>query len=156
MKNKINVILIVLCVAFPLIVGYISSLITSNAMTAFNSMNKPPLAPPGWLFPIVWSVLYVLMGLASYLIITSASSFKALALIIYMLQLVLNFFWSLIFFNLEMYWFALVWLLTMWVLIIILLVVTSKFSLIAMFCLLPLAIWSTFAAYLNLMIARMN
>lgn len=83
MKNKINVILIVLCVAFPLIVGYISSLITSNAMAAFNSMNKPPLAPPGWLFPIVWSVLYVLMGLASYLIITSASSFKALALIIY-------------------------------------------------------------------------
>ena len=60
-----------ICVAIPLAVGGLSALLTRGSMDTFTTLNKPPLSPPGWLFPVVWTILFVLMGLASYLVLKS-------------------------------------------------------------------------------------
>ncbi|MCQ2519758.1 MAG: tryptophan-rich sensory protein [Lachnospiraceae bacterium] len=156
MKMKNSIIPIIICIAIPLVVGFVSSYITRGAMSTFQTLYKPKLAPPGWLFPVAWTILYVLMGLASYMLYRSDHSLKAYALCIYAIQLFFNFCWSIIFFNREMYWFALVWLLTMWVIIIALIVVSARISFVAMLLLIPLFLWTTFAAYLNFSIARLN
>lgn len=153
-----------LAIAVPLGGGFLISLLTQDAMGQFNAMEKPPLAPPDWLFPVAWTILYVLMGLASYFIwhqgyISRKKMDKAIsktALWIYGIQLVFNFAWTLIFFNLGWYWFAFAILMVMWILEIALLVLSHKISKGAFWCLLPYVLWTTFAAYLNLMIAILN
>lgn len=105
------------CILIPLAVGSLSALITRNGMEAFALVNKPALAPPNWLFPIVWTLLYTLMGFASYLIYTSKRPSQQ-ALAAYGLQLIVNFFWSIFFFNLQWYLFSFIWLVLLWLLIL--------------------------------------
>lgn len=154
--NAWTVISLIICIAIPLIVGAISSFLTQNAMEAFGNMNKPPLAPPGWLFPVVWTILYILMGVASFLIIKSNDEAHYMGLLIYMVQLVFNFVWSLLFFRLEAYWFAAMWLAVLLIMIIALIINTSKYSMAAMLMLVPYAAWCCFAMYLNVGIAIKN
>lgn len=155
---------IALAIAVPLCGGFIISLFTRDAMSKFGSFNQPPLAPPAWLFPVAWTVLYVLMGLASYFIWKKGyDSRKAAdkaasktALIIYGIQLVFNFVWTPLFFSLGWYWPAFAWLLVMWALIIVLMMKAYRISRPAFWMLLPYIIWCTFAAYLNCGIAILN
>lgn len=156
MTERRGLLPLIICVLIPIAVGGISSMLTRNAMMAFDSMNKPPLSPPGWLFPVAWTILYILMGFASYMIYTSYSDMRSTALIIYGVQLFFNFCWSIIFFRFEWYWLALIWLLIMWAMIICLVCITQSISKIAMFCLLPYLLWTTYAAYLNAGIAWLN
>lgn len=149
-------------VALPLIVGAISALLTGNAMDSYQVMNQPPLAPPAWLFPVAWTILYILMGLGSYfLLLAPAESIekkraKCIAMIVYFIQLCFNFVWSLIFFDAKQYTFAFVWLMILWVMIIVMIWKTSKVCWKAMLMFIPYLLWCTFAAYLNLMIAILN
>ena len=152
-----------ICIAVPLVGGFLISLLTRNAMDQFGALHQPPLAPPAWLFPVAWTILYILMGMASYLIYLklingkkSEKSTARTALIVYGVQLVLNFIWTPIFFNANQYWLAFAVLLFMWVLEIILIVKTYKISRPAFWCLLPYLLWTTFAAYLNISIAILN
>ena len=148
---------IALCIAVPLGGGFVISLLTQSAMSKFGQFNQPPLAPPAWLFPIAWTILYILMGLASYFIwACSKKGTNKEVLILYGLQLVMNFAWTPIFFNLEQYWFAFAWLIAMWIVIIIMMVKTKKISTAAFVMLLPYILWCTFAAYLNCGIAILN
>lgn len=155
---------IALSIAVPLGGGFIISLFTRDAMSKFSDLNQPPLAPPAWLLPVAWTILYVLMGIASYLIWkkghdstkTANKSASKTALIIYAIQLVFNFVWTPLFFNLSWYWPAFIWLMVMWVLIIVLMVKTYKISRPAFWMFLPYIIWCTFAAYLNCGIAILN
>ena len=103
---------LVVCIALPLIVGWISSLITQGSMEVFETINKPYLSPPGWVFPVVWTILYILMGIASYIVLTSGQSqYKIkMALVVYLIQLAFNFVWPIIFFNAQKYLLAFVWL----------------------------------------------
>lgn len=109
---------IALAIAVPLGGGFIISLFTRDAMSKFSSFNQPPLTPPAWLFPVAWTILYILMGVASYLIWEKAHNANApadktaskTALIIYAVQLVFNFIWTPLFFSLGWYWFAFIWL----------------------------------------------
>lgn len=156
MNNRKSVLMFIIFIIIPLLVGGLSSLLTGRQMNAFNNMNKPALSPPGILFPIVWTILYILMGIGGYMIYISDSSWRSLALFLFCGQLIFNFFWSIIFFRFEYYWFALIWLLIMWIMIITMLIITGRFSLLGMLLFVPLALWTTFAAYLNLMIARLN
>lgn len=156
MTNSKRILMFFFFLLVPLVVGGISAALTGTAMTQFDSMNKPMLAPPAKLFPIVWTILYLLMGIVGYMIYSSKNSWRIVAMILFIGQLVFNFFWSLIFFNMEKYWVAFIWLMAMWVMIIALLVILCRVNIVAMFLLIPLALWSTFAAYLNLMIARLN
>jgi tryptophan-rich sensory protein len=127
-------------------------------MAMFERLNKPPLSPPGWLFPLVWTILYTLMGVASYLVFTSGqdSDEIKLTLKVYALQLIFNFFWSILFFNFELYFFAFFWLLALLALIILTTVLFYKVSKPAAYLMFPYILWVTFAAYLNLGVALIN
>ena len=148
---------LIICIAIPLGIGALASFLTSDSMAVFGMINKPPLSPPAWLFPVVWTILYILMGIASYLVYTSEKSVRvSTALKVYGLQLVFNFFWSIIFFNLGNYLFAFVWLVALWLLIILTNRLFDKISETAGYLLLPYLVWVTFAGYLNWGIYLLN
>ena len=143
--------------ALPLGVGGLASLV-SGGMSQYGELNQPPLSPPGWLFPIVWTVLYLLMGYAAYLVMTSGKdpAQTRKALLPYWLQLAANFIWPLLFFRWELYLTALLWLVVLWVLIFLTIRSFSKINERAGDLLIPYILWVTFAAYLNLGVYLLN
>lgn len=147
-----------LCVVIPLAVGGLAGLLSRGGMDVFASLEKPPLSPPGWLFPVVWTILYVLMGAASYLVFTSGADRKAVgaALRVYGLQLVVNFLWPIFFFNFGWYLFSFIWLLLLLILILDTFSRFWKISIPAACLLIPYLIWVVFAGYLNLGVALLN
>ena len=149
---------LILNIAAPLAVGALSAWLSGGGMQAFSQMNKPPLSPPGWLFPVVWTILYTLMGIAMWLVQTSGAEPQKIkkATRVYILQLIVNFFWSIIFFGAEAYLFAFLWLLLLWVLIIVTMVRFYDIRPLAGELLLPYFLWVTFAGYLNLTIYLLN
>ena len=163
MNKKINVIKLIVAIVIPLAVGMLSSFITKDAMISFNSMKKPPLAPPGILFPIAWTILYILMGISSYIIYaydtkkdTLSLNLKNKCLSLYAIQLFFNFFWSIIFFKFKLYIFAFAWLAILWILVFKLMKESKKISKVAPYLLIPYLAWMAFAAYLNISIALIN
>ena len=142
----------------PLAVGGISALLTMESMETFERINQPPFSPPGWLFPVVWTILYILMGVSAYLIATGSADNKPKrnAFIVYGIQLFFNFFWSIIFFNMENYLFAFIWLVALWVLIIANIFLFYRISKPAGLLLIPYLLWVTFAGYLNFAIYLLN
>ena len=149
---------LVVCIALPLIVGWISSLITQGSMEVFETINKPYLSPPGWVFPVVWTILYILMGIASYIVLTSGQSQYKIktALAVYLIQLVFNFVWPIIFFNAQKYLLAFVWLIILWVLILITTVLFGNISKTAGKLMITYLLWVTFAGSLNYSIYMLN
>lgn len=149
---------LIISVAIPLLVGGLSSLVTRNSMKDFENLNKPPLSPSAIAFPIVWTVLFILMGIASYLVYQNGgnSQEKTNALKLYGVQLIFNFFWSVIFFNFKAYNFAFIWLLALLILVICTAVSFYKISKSAGYLFIPYILWVTFAGYLNLAIAVLN
>lgn len=151
---------IFLAILIPLIVGGVSAFLTMPAMKEFGKLNQPPLSPPSWLFPVVWTILYILMGIASYLIYINKNTYfyeeRDKALIYYVLQLIFNFVWSILFFNMKWFVFAFIWLLVLWGLILLLIINAKKVNKITLYLLLPYLLWVTFAGYLNLSIAILN
>lgn len=149
---------LIICLAIPLVVGGAAGLLTMNSMEAFEALNQPPLSPPGWLFPVVWTVLYVLMGIASYLVSVSDAPHeeKARALWTYGIQLAFNFSWPIAFFNLKWYLFAFLWLVILWILILITALRFGRIRKPAGYLLVPYLLWVAFAGYLNLGIYLLN
>ena len=127
-----------------------------NAMDDYRALNQPPLSPPSSVFPIVWTVLFILMGIASYFVYVSDSQYKKTALILYGVQLAMNFLWTLIYFNAGAYLFAFVWLVALWCVIIATTVIFWAIKPLAGVLMLPYILWVTFAGYLNFMIYRLN
>ena len=162
--KKFNIVKFIIAILIPLLVGGLSAFLTKDAMMVFNTIKKPPLAPPGIAFPIAWSILYVLMGIASYLIynldenklIALQVVSKNKTLIIYVIQLIFNFFWSIIFFKFSMYKFAFVWLVILWALVFAFIKNALKLNKVAAYLMVPYLLWMTFAGYLNIMIAILN
>lgn len=147
----------ILSVIIALAVGGLSSLLTRGNMDIYQTINVPPLAPPMSIFPWVWGILFVLMGISSAMVYLRRDDADATsALQIYAIQLVVNFFWSIIFFNMRAFFFAFVWTMLLWVLIIIMIVQFRKVSKTAAYLQWPYLIWVTFAAYLTLMIWLLN
>ena len=105
MKKNTKILLI--CLAVPLLAGALSGWITKDGMEAYKLLNKPPLSPPGWLFPVMWTILYILMGIASYLVVVSKQTENKLeSLFLYGLQLAVNFLWPVFFFQCQWYVFS--------------------------------------------------
>lgn len=154
-KNKL---LLVICIAIPLLVGGVASLITGGGMSAFTMLDQPPLSPPAILFPIVWTILYILMGISSYLILTSKADeeTKKDALFIYGAQLLVNFLWPTFFFNFGWYLFSFFWLILLWILVFTMIRRFYAISKTAAYLNIPYLVWLTFAAYLNLGIYFLN
>ncbi len=140
----------------PLAVGGLSAFLTKDSMEVYQNVNQPPLSPPSWLFPVVWTILFLLMGTAAYLVWMRDSTGRNGALLFYGLQLAFNFVWTLIFFNARNYGLALLWLLVLWVLILITIVRFFKESKGAGWLMVPYLLWVTFAAYLNAAVWYLN
>lgn len=139
-------------------VGLLAGLLTSDATKIYaNTIIKPPLAPPAILFPIVWTVLYALMGIGAARVATSPNRKPDnFVLNIFIVQLIVNFFWSLIFFNAQAFGFAAIWLVLLWVLVVIMIFAFWKVDRLAAWLQIPYLIWLTFAAYLNFAVYLLN
>ncbi len=146
-------------IAIPIAVGLISSLLTSGNMDIYSRINKPPLAPPSILFSIVWTILYVLMGISSVMIYNTEGVSKLQkqnALYVYTLQLVVNFTWSIIFFNLQAFLLSFFVILVLWLLVLLMIKRFTEINKTAGLLQIPYLVWITFAGYLNLMIYLLN
>ncbi len=156
MNNKIKAYFIGIII--PVAVGLFSAFLTRNSMNVYETIVQPALAPPAILFPVVWTVLYVLMGIGSVMIYRSSVSDtdKSKALLLYSLQLAVNFFWSIIFFNKRAFLLSFIWLVLLWLLIIGMIVSFKKICKTATWLQIPYLIWVTFAGYLSLSIYLLN
>lgn len=155
---KIKLKSLIICIIIPLAVGGLAALLTMGNMNLFDTITKPPLSPPGWLFPVVWTILYTLMGIASYLVYESNADIKIItkSLTVYAVQLFLNFFWSIFFFNMRAFLFSFIWLVLLLFAIIYCIYLFSQTNKNAAYLIIPYAVWVAFAGYLNLAIYILN
>lgn len=144
--------------AIPLLVGLVSGFFTRGGVEEFSrTAVKPFFMPPGWLFPVVWTLLYILMGISAYIIENENTDLsKSRAAFFYYIQLFFNFCWSFIFFNMQAYLFAFVWIIILWLLIIATTLEFYKISKAASYLMIPYVIWVTFAAVLNFSVYLLN
>lgn len=142
--------------AIPLAVGGLSGFLIRDSIRTYQTVAKPPLSPPAAVFPIVWTLLYLLMGLSAYFIVTDSSSKKKEALVLYGAQLAVNFFWPLIFFCLKFYLTAFFWLLLLLALVLLTAQSFRKICSMSSLLLLPYVFWLLFAAYLNFGVFWLN
>ncbi len=157
MWKKFKVYLV--CMLIPLAVGGLAAFLTRNNMMLYDEITKPPLAPPAVLFPIVWTVLYILMGIgcARVYLHKDLQPMKVLeALRVYVLQLLLNFFWSLIFFNARAFGAAFLWIVALWIFVILMVLKFLKIDFVAGVINIPYIVWVTFATYLSFSIYILN
>ena len=141
-------------ILIPVIIGGVIGLIISKSID-YNSLQKPPLSPPSILFPIVWTILYLLMGI-SYGILDSKSLIELKTKIIYSLQLFVNATWSLIFFTLKWRLFAFIWIIILNILVIVMIIDFFKKNKTAGLLQIPYLLWIIFASYLNLGVYLLN
>ena len=144
----------IISILIALAVGGLSALATSGTMNIYSEITKPPLAPPAILFPIVWTVLFVLMGVGSagvYVKIKN-DNLPTTALTVYAINLGANFLWSIIFFNLRAFLFASVWLMLLIAIIITMIIEFKKVRPWTAYLQIPYLLWCLFALYLNIAI----
>ncbi len=144
-------------VGICLLAGIIGSVFTVSSIPAwYNTLNKPSFSPPNWLFGPVWTMLYVLMGVAAYLVWTSGAKDVKPALYVFGLQLILNTIWSVIFFGMRNPLYAFIEIILLWITIALTLMRFYKIRKAAAYLMIPYICWVTFAALLNYEIWRMN
>ena len=139
-------------------VGALSGFLSRGGTELYaQTIVKPPLSPPGVVFPVVWSILFALMGIgAARIYLAPPSEQRTTALRLFVLQLAFNFFWSLIFFNLQRFDLAFLWLVILWGLILRMILAFRKVDSAAAWLQLPYLLWVTFAGYLNLGVWLLN
>jgi len=139
-------------------VGALSDFLTRNGAEQYSAaITKPPLSPPAMVFPVVWGILFALMGIGAARIYASpAPNARSRSLLLFFIQLAFNFFWSIIFFNLQNFGFALLWLIALWVLILLMILSYRKVDPLAAWLQVPYLLWVTFAAYLNFGVWLLN
>lgn len=137
-------------------VGALSGFLTRSGMKAHHFVPQSSLTPPDWVFPVVWSILFLLMTIGATRVFLSDSPHRIPALILFGVQLAMNFAWSLIFFNLQAYGLAFLWLLCLWVLILLMLLFFARVDPLAGWLQLPYLLWVTFAGYLTCVIWLLN
>lgn len=132
-------------------VGFLSGWLTRQGAQAYSqSIVQPPLSPPTFVFPVVWGILFALMAIAAARIwLTPPSGLRTKALLLYLVQLAFNFFWSILFFNFQAFGAALIWLAVLWGLILWMFFLFRRLDRPAAWLLLPYLLWVSFAAYLN-------
>lgn len=157
MKQKIRIYAVSIVISLG--VGVVSALLTRDNMDIYTQVKTPPLSPPSILFPIVWTILYILMGISAAMVFTTkTASLKERkdALSVYGLSLFFNFFWSIVFFNIRAYFFSFIWLIALLFLIILTIFRYAKINRTAAYLQIPYALWVTFAGYLNAGIWLLN
>ena len=139
-------------------VGLLAGLLSRNATELYGQLAvKPPLSPPDWLFPVVWTILYALMGIGAGLVASQPSGAdRNRGLNLMVAQLIVNFFWPLLFFNAQAYGLALLWIILLFVLVIWMTLEFRKVSPLAALLQIPYIIWLLFATYLNAAVWYLN
>lgn len=156
-KTNIDFKKLITAIAVPLAVGGISSLIINSDFKSYaTEVVKPPLSPPQWLFPVVWTLLYILMGISSYLVYEKDKTEAKQPLAVYVIQLVLNLMWPIFFFMQRAYLFSFIWLILLWAFVLAMIISFYKVSKTAGFLQIPYLIWLSFAGYLNLSVYLLN
>ncbi len=153
--KPINLKRLIIAILIPEAVGGLSALLSGSMGDSYGSYNQPPLSPPAILFPIAWTILYALMGIASYIVYEEAKN-KNDGLLFYGLQLLVNFLWPIIFFRFEAYWFAVAVIIILVALVIITMVKFREVSKVAFWLMVPYILWLLFATYLNIGVAILN
>lgn len=158
MQKKVDWKALIISIAISLGIGFLSSFLAQNSMEVYMPLVKPPLSPPAWLFPVVWTILYILMGVSAYWIYKSDADEKERekALSLYAFQLFFNFLWPIAFFNLGNYLLAFIILVILWLLIIAMIRQFYKIDKKAALLQIPYLLWVSFAGYLNLAIYLLN
>ena len=158
MVFKLNIKRFLISLAIPLLIGGLSALITSGNMDVYSKIKVPIFAPPGWVFSVVWPVLYMLMGISFFIIWNSESDAqnKQVAFVLFALQLLLNFIWSPIFFNKQWFLLAFILLVFLWLFTLGMIVSFYKTSKFAGVLQIPYLLWLTFAGVLNFAIYLLN
>lgn len=153
-----GILTVIACIAFPLFLGSLSSFLSGDMREMYLRLAKPPLSPPGWLFGVVWPILYVLMGIASYRILVGSAEEQAKreAVILYALQLFVNFMWSIVFFGVSSFWTAFAVILILDILVALCIVRFGRIDAAAAGLLWPYMAWILFATYLNVAVALLN
>ncbi|MBE6021525.1 MAG: tryptophan-rich sensory protein [Clostridiales bacterium] len=147
---------LIISIGGTLAVGGLAAWLTRDSYGIYSMLEKPALSPPAVLFPIVWGILYVLMGISVYLIYRSDCKNKDSLIELYIIQLAVNFVWPLIFFNWQMFFASFIWLVLLWFLIILMTVLFFRCSRTAAYLLIPYLLWVTFAGYLNYSVYLLN
>ncbi|MBQ7669674.1 MAG: tryptophan-rich sensory protein [Clostridia bacterium] len=153
--KKLNYKALVIFIAIPLAVGGLAALLTGAGSDFYETIKRPALSPPSWLFPVVWTILYILMGVSSYMIWERGERGKS-ALVIYGIQLAVNFAWSLVFFNAKAFLAAAIVIVVLWVLIAVMLGMFYRVRRQAAYLQIPYFLWVTFATYLTWAIYYLN
>lgn len=138
----------------PIILGTLVGLLLMNSYEFYQGLIKPPLAPPNWLFPIAWSILYLLMGISYYKIIDKSDD--VIVRQIYRIQLFFNLVWPVIFFLFELLLLSSIWIVCLGVLVMIMIYMFYKIDSKAGLLQIPYLIWILFATYLNISIFILN
>ena len=152
---KINWKKLIKIIVITFVIGNLFSIFTMSSMDAFKELEKP-IDVPGIIFPIVWTILYLLMSISCYIISNSDSKLKSNALLLYWLQLIINSLWTLIFFAFKAYLFAFIWLLLLFVVVCVMEYKFFKIDKRAFYLNIPYVLWIIFAGYLNLGIYLLN
>ena len=139
-------------------VGAFSGWLTRKSVKIYNAaVKQPPLSPPSIVFPIVWGILFILMGMgAARIYLSPASKARSRSLLLFLVQLAFNFFWSIIFFNLQAFGFAFLWLIALWILILLMILSFREVDQPAAWLQIPYLLWVSFAAYLNFGVWLLN
>ena len=140
------------------ITGFLGWVFTRNSMNIYGELVQPPLSPPGIIFPIVWIVLYTLMGISFYIVRTTNGNYniKQKGYLAFYAQLVFNFVWTLLFFRFELYGVSAIWLAVLIFLIVLNIFYFGKINKTAGWLLVPYLLWCIFALYLNIGIYVLN
>lgn len=136
--------------------GFISSFFAGDIQSVYQELQKPPLSPAGSVFGIMWTILYAMIGTALFLLITSKAKCKQTAIVLFIMQQVLNFSWSIIFFGGSQYWLASVVIVALILLIGVCIKVFYRIHPLASYLFVPYLLWCLFAAYLCIGIAILN
>ena len=148
---------LLISLAIPLAAGGIGYLLSGNNTEIYSSIVKPSFAPPGFIFPIAWSILYVLMGISYYLVITSKDTgYQKKSLNIYYTQLILNALWSLIFFRFRLFFIGFLWVVALIALVLYMIYLFAKSNKVAAYLQIPYILWLVFAGALSFSIFRLN
>ena len=152
---KIDFKKLIINILIPVLLGAFVGLLTSGS-TNYSELVKPSFAPPPIVFPIVWTILYILMGISSYLIDSSLNTNKTKAKQIYIIQLIFNLLWSFLFFTFKLYLLSFLWIIILIILVIIMIVEFFKISKISAYLQIPYLLWLVLASALNFSIYILN
>src|SRR5215203_4885092 len=150
---------LIIAIIIPLLIGFTSGFFTTTGPGSwYQTLEKPTWNPPGWVFAPVWTTLYIVMGVAFFFVWKTSTNIriKNIALFLFALQLVLNFFWSFIFFKLEEPGWAVVEIIVLWVAILATIFSFASISKLSAWLLVPYISWVSFAAILNYTIWNLN